>query len=83
MHAKQKSADEMSYEQAFAELEQMVAALEGGELPLEHALTLFERGQALAARCTALLEQAELRLKELVADGDGGYREEEFEATDA
>lgn len=77
--AKPKPPQDMDYEEAFAELEQVVAKLELGDLPLEEALATFERGQALAARCTELLDQAELKLKELVPDGSGGFREEDFE----
>lgn len=60
---------EMPYEQAFQELEAAVRQLESGERPLEEALALFERGQLLAARCSELLEAAELKLKTLVGDG--------------
>jgi exodeoxyribonuclease VII small subunit len=60
---------EMPYEQAFQELEAAVRQLESGERPLEEALALFERGQLLAARCSELLEAAELKLKTLVSDG--------------
>jgi exodeoxyribonuclease VII small subunit len=62
---------EMPYEQAFQELEAAVRQLESGERPLEEALALFERGQVLAARCSELLEAAELKLKALVSDGAG------------
>ncbi len=55
----------MTYEQAYAELEQVVAALEGDQSALEESLTLFERGQALARRCAQLLDQAELRVRQL------------------
>jgi exodeoxyribonuclease VII small subunit len=76
---KPKPAEELTYEHAFEELETVVTRLEGAELPLEEALALFERGQALAARCGKLLEKAELRLKQLVPDESGGYAETEFE----
>ena len=68
---KAKTPDELSYEQAFRELEGLVASLESGDLPLEQALQLFERGQALAGRCSQLLEQAELRLRQLAPDDRG------------
>ena len=64
----------LTFEQAFHELESVVERLESGELQLEQSLVLFERGQALAARCTALLEKAELRLRQLV--GEGGETKE-------
>ena len=56
---------EMSYEQAFIELEGIVSALEGGQRPLEESLRLFERGQMLVKFCGGLLEQAELRIRKL------------------
>ncbi|MBN1438117.1 MAG: exodeoxyribonuclease VII small subunit [Anaerolineales bacterium] len=54
-----------SYEKSFSELQEIVAKLEAGDLPLEDALTLYERGQALAKTCSDLLEKAELRIREL------------------
>jgi exodeoxyribonuclease VII small subunit len=60
--------ESLSYEAALSQLEQIVAQLEMEELPLETALALFERGQALARRCSNLLDTAELRVRQL--DGD-------------
>ena len=60
--------DEMSYEQAFIELESIIKALEDGQASLQEALDLFERGQALAQRCAALLDQTELRVRQLTGD---------------
>lgn len=57
--------ESLNYEMAFAELESIVAALESGNLPLEQATLLFERGQALVRRCAVLLEQAELKVRRL------------------
>jgi exodeoxyribonuclease VII small subunit len=54
--------EELTYEQAFAALESVVSALETEKRPLDEAMALFERGQALLKRCTFLLEQAELRV---------------------
>jgi exodeoxyribonuclease VII small subunit len=75
---KPKPPEELTYEQAFQELESLVARLESGELPLEQALALFERGQALAGRCSSLLEKAELKLRQLVPDASGGYALTDF-----
>jgi len=58
--------DDLTFEQAFAELEATVERLEGGDLSLEESLALFERGQRLSAHCSRLLEQAELKVTELV-----------------
>ena len=66
----QKSADELTFEEALAELESIVAQLESGELPLEASLVLFERGQQLATKCNTQLEQASLRIEMLTADGE-------------
>lgn len=66
--------DELSYEQALAELEKIVASLEAsrpgetGGLSLEEAMSLYERGQALTKHCVALLDKAELRVKQLSGD---------------
>ena len=64
-----KKIEELSYEEAFAELEAVVGTLENEEKTLEESLALFERGQALSKYCTSLLENAELRVKQLV-DGE-------------
>ena len=53
--------------------------MEAGELPLEESLALFERGQALSARCSDLLEQAQLRLTELTSGEDGVITERELD----
>ena len=59
------SVDELSYEQALAELETIVTSLEANKLPLEQSMALYERGQALSKRCVELLDKAELRVKQL------------------
>ena len=58
----------MDFETAFNALQENVAQLEIEDLPLEKALALFERGQALAKHCAALLEQAELKVRTLTMD---------------
>ncbi len=73
-----KSPQEMKYEEAFQELKDLVEKIETSELPLEDSLALFERGQALAAQCSQLLEKAELRLRQLSSDEAGGYEETEL-----
>lgn len=60
-----KVLSELTYEQAFIELESIVEAMESQQQPLDEAMRLFERGQALAQHCTSLLDNAELRIKEL------------------
>ena len=60
--------EKLSYESAFAQLEQIIQALEANQYPLEQALLLFERGQALARRCTVLLDEAELKVQQISGD---------------
>ncbi|MCB0102104.1 MAG: exodeoxyribonuclease VII small subunit [Anaerolineales bacterium] len=64
----QKPVEELTYEEALAELEGIVEALEGEQNPLEEALKLYERGQALTARCGALLESAQLKVQKLAGE---------------
>ena len=64
----EKTVEELTFEEALMELEEIVSALEGEQNQLEEAIKLFERGQALAARCGVLLEAAELKVKQVVGD---------------
>ena len=64
----EKTAEELTYEEALAELEEIVSALEGEQNRLEEAIKLFERGQALAGRCGVLLEAAELKVRQVAGD---------------
>lgn len=63
-----KPVEELTYEQALEELEQIVSFLESEQNALDQAMAFFERGQALILRCEALLEQAELKIVELSGD---------------
>ena len=70
-----KPIDALTYEEAFAELETIVAALESGERPLEESMTFFERGQALTKRCAELLDKAELKVQALVGESLTDFKE--------
>jgi exodeoxyribonuclease VII small subunit len=59
--------EKLSFEEAFRDLEAMVQRLEDGELTLEEALTLYERGMSLAQRCGDALDAAELQVQQLAA----------------
>lgn len=61
----------LSFEEAFALLEETVETLEQGNLNLEETLELFDRGMQLASRCNALLDSAELRIQQLMPSADG------------
>jgi len=64
----EKPVEDLSYEEALVELEEIVSALEGEQSQLADAINLFERGQALASRCGVLLEAAEMKVKQVVGD---------------
>lgn len=63
------AVDELSFEAALKELEQIVARLEQGEVELEDSIALYERGQALRAHCEKKLKAAESRLEKIVHGG--------------
>jgi exodeoxyribonuclease VII small subunit len=69
--------DRLNYEDAYAELEMIVSALESGEQSLEEALSLFERGQKLTKHCAELLAKAELKVQELSGDTLAPFQEGE------
>lgn len=58
----------MSFEEAYTQLSTIVQRLESENLALDDALKLFEEGQRLAAYCQEQLNQAELRVTQLIAD---------------
>ncbi|MBL8079653.1 MAG: exodeoxyribonuclease VII small subunit [Anaerolineales bacterium] len=72
----EKSVEDLSYEEALAELEGIVSALEDEQNPLEESMKLFERGQALAAHCSVLLEAAQLKVQKLVGESVIAFEEE-------
>ena len=61
----------LKFEDCLARLEQIVAALESGNLPLEESLKVFEEGVSLARHCGRYLEEAERRI-EILAKDEGG-----------
>lgn len=61
----------LGFEQALAELEQLVTRLERGDVPLEDSIAAYERGEALKARCASLLSIAEARVEKIRVAGDG------------
>ncbi len=75
--------ENLSFEQAFEQLKDAVQRLEAGDLPLVESLTLFEQGAKLARHCDQQLHRAELRVREIVSDGDGGFETAPFDGWDA
>ena len=59
------SAEPANYEQALAELERLVAAMEGGQMPLDRLLDSYRRGAELLAYCRARLDAVEQQVKVL------------------
>ena len=62
---------ELSFEQAMAELEQVVGRLERGDVALDESITLYERGAALKKRCEAKLKEAEEKVAAITLDAEG------------
>lgn len=61
----QGAMDELSFEEAYARLEEVLSRLQMGNMSLDDSLAAFEEGMALAAHCQALLDAAELRVEHL------------------
>lgn len=66
-------SQELPFEAAFAQMQQVIEQLERGDLPLDGAIAAFERGMALAQRCNILLDNAQLRVQALEADDTGAF----------
>ncbi|MET0294546.1 MAG: exodeoxyribonuclease VII small subunit [Phenylobacterium sp.] len=69
--AEPSEIETLTFEQALAELEGIVARLESGQAPLEESIAMYERGAALKGHCEKRLEAARLRVEKIVM-GQGG-----------
>ncbi|WP_210530092.1 exodeoxyribonuclease VII small subunit [Rubellimicrobium arenae] len=67
----EKPINEMTFEEALAELEGVVTRLERGDVALDDSIRLYERGAALRARCQQKLAEAEEKVSKITL-GDGG-----------
>jgi len=67
-----------TFEQNMQRLEQIVRAMERGDVPLEQSLELFREGTGLVEACSKLLDEAELQVKKISAAPDGSPIEETF-----
>ena len=67
-----------TFEESIQRLEQIVRAMERGDVPLEESLKLFREGTALVESCGKLLDEAELQVKKIVTDASGRPVEEDF-----
>ncbi|EYD75204.1 Exodeoxyribonuclease VII small subunit [Rubellimicrobium mesophilum DSM 19309] len=66
-----KEVDQMTFEEALAELEGVVTRLERGDVALDESISLYERGAKLRARCQQKLAEAEEKVSRITL-GDGG-----------
>ncbi|MCB1338455.1 MAG: exodeoxyribonuclease VII small subunit [Maritimibacter sp.] len=66
-----KPVDQMSFEEAMAELEAVVGQLERGDVALEQSIALYERGAKLKARCEVKLKEAEEKVAQITLDAEG------------
>ncbi len=69
----------MSFEAALAELEQVVARLESGDVPLEDSIELYARGADLRALCEEKLKAAETRVSQIAQGADGSVTARDVE----
>jgi exodeoxyribonuclease VII small subunit len=67
----EKPVGEMSFEEAIREFEQVVTALDRGEVALEESIKLYKRGAELKARCEAKLKEAEEQVEQITLDASG------------
>ena len=67
-----------SFETNMQRLEQIVRAMERGDVPLEESLKLFQEGTELVCSCNELLDNAQLQVKMIMTAPDGSPREEDF-----
>ena len=72
----------LDFEAALARLQEIVDALERGDLRLDEALAEFEEGVRLLRQCTKTLDEMELRVEQLLVTDDGEIRREPFDADD-
>ena len=77
----QPTAETKGFEESLADLEEIVAKLESGDLPLEESLQLFEEGIRLSRTCRERVTQAERRIEILMRDTNGELTTRDLDAT--
>lgn len=68
-----------TFEESMVRLEQIVRAMERGDVPLEESLKLFQEGTQLVQSCGKLLDNAQLQVNKIMTAADGSPVEEEFD----
>lgn len=76
------SRKSVTFEASMERLDEIVKILEKGDAPLEESIKLFEEGTKLAAKCSELLENAQLKVTKLMQGPDGAPVEQEFSNDD-
>lgn len=71
--------ENQTFEASMARLEQIVRAMERGDVALEESLKLFQEGTELVRNCQKLLDDAQLQIKKVMTAEDGSLVEEEFQ----
>ena len=72
------SKKKMTFEESMGRLEQIVRAMERGDVPLEESLKLFQEGTELVKNCGKLLDEAQLQVNKIMVATDGSPVEEGF-----
>ena len=67
----QADIENLSFEAALAELEQIVRSLEQGQAPLDESIELYQRGDKLKRQCEARLKAAQARIEQIAFGSDG------------
>lgn len=67
-----------TFEESMSRLEQIVRAMERGDVALEESLKLFQEGTELVRSCQKLLDEAQLQVKKIMTAPDGSPVEEDF-----
>ena len=71
--------ENQTFEASMARLEQIVRAMERGDVALEESLKLFQEGTELVRNCQKLLDDAQLQIKKIMTAEDGSPIEEDFQ----
>ncbi|MBX3487024.1 MAG: exodeoxyribonuclease VII small subunit [Candidatus Paracaedibacteraceae bacterium] len=79
----QETIANMTFEQALQELEVLVRRLEEGRLPLEEAISSYEKGVALKSHCQAKLQAAKLKVDQIMLNPNGDVELKSFDGEDA
>lgn len=73
------SKQSKTFEESMSRLEQIIRAMERGDVPLEESLKLFQEGTELVQTCTKLLDDAQLQIKKVMTAADGSPVMEDFQ----